>query len=220
MNFSADFLPTTWLWMSHFLYASLLIWAVWKAPWYHLKNSQDTHVLLASCVILWLVWRNGAGVTPGMEFHLLLVTTITLMFGWPFAILCVSLAQLGLTIEGQADWATYSLNTLCNGIIPVWITYGMYWLAYTWLPRHFFIYIFVTSFAGSALAMLASRLSGLSILLSSGTYSLTELGDEPLFIIIMLFPEAFTNGLVMTVLVTYRPQWVSSFSDKHFLYGK
>jgi uncharacterized membrane protein len=220
MNFSADFLPTAWLWMGHLLYASLLVWAIWKAPWYHLKNSQDAHVLLASCVILWLVWRNGAGVTPGMEFHLLLVTTVTLMFGWPFAILCVSLAQLGLTIGGQADWATYSLNTLCNGIIPVWIAYGIYWLTYIWLPRHFFIYIFITSFAGSALAMLASRLSGLGILLSSGTYSLTELGDEPLFIIVMLFPEAFTNGLLMTVLVTYRPQWVSSFSDKHYLYGK
>jgi uncharacterized membrane protein len=155
-----------------------------------------------------------------MEFHLLLITAMTLMFGWPFAIVGASLAQLGLTIEGEAQWATYSLNTLCNGVIPAWISYGIYWLAHTWLPRHFFIYIYVTAFAGGALAMLASRLIGLGILLASSAYSLNDLGDEPLFILVMLFPEAFTNGLLMTALVVYCPQWVSSFSDKCYLDGK
>jgi uncharacterized membrane protein len=129
-----------------------------------------------------------------MEFHLLLVTTITLMFGWPFAIIIVSLAQLGLTIEGQAQWTTFSLNTWCNGIIPIGVSYGIYWLAYTRLPRHFFIYIYITAFAGGALAMLASRLIGLWILLGSEAYNLTNLGDEHSFILIMLFPEAFTNS--------------------------
>lgn len=220
MNFPASLLPTSWLWTSHVLYVIIFLWSVREAPWYHFKNSEDTHVLLGSCVILWLIWHQSAGLTAGMEFHLLLVTTLTLMFGWPFAILATSLAQLGLTLEGKSEWASYSLNTLCNGIIPVWISYGMYWLAYKWLPKHLFIYIYVVAFAGSALAMLASRLVGLGILLSSGTYTLINLGDEPIFMIVMLFPEAFTNGFLVTVLVVYYPQWVSSFSDRHYLRGK
>ena len=221
MNLAAELLPSTWLWIGHFVYMLILLWALWEAPWHHLENSNDTHVLLASCVILGLVWHQDiAGMTPGMEFHLLLATTITLMFGWQFAILAISLVQLGLTMEGQADWASYSLNMLCNGVIPVGVTYVVYWLTYLWLPKHFFIYIYVTAFAGSALAMLASRLSGLGILLTSQAYNLRELGDEPMFIIVMLFPEAFINGLLMSVLVAYRPQWVSSFSDKHYLHGK
>jgi uncharacterized membrane protein len=166
------------------------------------------------------MWRTSVGTTPGMEFHLLLATTMTLMFGWPFAILGVSLAQLGVTLEGHALMASYSLNTLCNGIIPIFVTYAIYWLAYIWLPRHFFIYVFISAFAGGALAMLTSRLVGLGILLSSGNYDLADLGEEPWFIVIMLFPEAFINGFIMTILIVYRPQWVSSFSDKHYLHGK
>jgi uncharacterized membrane protein len=215
MNFSAEFLSDYLIWTSNIIYAALLIAALLKAPWHHLRNNKDLHVLLGSCLILWLVWHNSAGVTPGMEFHLLLVTTITLMFGWPFAILVVSIAQLGLSLEGQADWITYALNTICNGIIPIGITYGLYWLVYLWLPRNFFIYIFLIAFAGGALSMLLSRLSGLAILTTTGV----DLGDEPLFIVVMLFPEAFINGFVMTLLVVYRPKWVSSFSDKSYLYN-
>ncbi len=220
MNFSAALIPTIGLWIGNILYILLLSLAISEAPWYHLKDNKDIHVLLGSYVLLWLIWHLSAGVTQGMEFHLLLVTTLTLMFGWPLAILGTSLAQLGLTIEGQAQWASLALNTLCNGVIPVGVTYGIYWLTYMWLPRHFFIYIYVVAFAGSALAMLASRLVGIMILLISGSYELNELGDEPLFIIVMLFPEAFTNGLLITILVVYRPQWVSSFSDQRYLHGK
>jgi uncharacterized membrane protein len=220
MNFSLELIPSSALWGGHLLYLLSLGWAIWKAPWYHLKDAQDTHVLLGSWILIWLIWHMKAGITPGMEFHLLLVTTLTLMFGWPFAILGTSFAQFGLTLEGQAQWATFSLNTLCNGIIPISVTYGIYWLVYWWLPRHFFIYIYVTVFAGSALALLASRLIGVGVLLMSGHYDPQQLGEEAWFIVVMLFPEAFINGLLMTVLVVYCPQWVSSFSDQHYLQGK
>ncbi len=215
MNFSAELLSNPFIWISNLIYAALLMAALLKAPWHHLKDSHDTHVLLGSCLILWLIWHNSAGVTPGMEFHLLLVTTITLMFGWPFAVIMVSIAQLGLTIEGEAYWISYAINTICNGIIPIGISYGLYRLVYLWLPRNFFIYIFLIAFAGGAISMLISRLSGLAILISSGI----ELGDEPLFIVVMLFPEAFLNGFIMTLLVIYRPKWVSSFNDKCYFYS-
>lgn len=220
MNFPLVLIPPTALWVGHLLYLFILGLAIQKAPWYHWKEAKDTHVLLGSWVFLWLIWHIRAGITPGMEFHLLLVTTLTLMFGWPFAILGTSVAQLGLTLEGQAEWATFSLNILCNGIIPIGVTYGIYWLVYWWLPKHFFVYIYVTAFAGSALALLASRFIGMGILLMSGHYDPNQLGEESWFIVVMLFPEAFINGLLMTVLVVYRPQWVSSFSDQRYLHDK
>lgn len=220
MNFAPELIPSTLLWGGHLLYLLLLGWAIRAAPWYHLKDTQDTHVLLGSWVLLWLIWHIKAGITPGTEFHLLLVTTLTLMFGWSFAILGASFAQFGLTLEGQAQWATFSLNTWCNGIIPIGVTYSTYWLVYWWLPKHFFIYIYITAFAGSALALLVSRLIGMGILLMSGHYDPQQLGEESWFILVMLFPEAFINGLLMTVLVVYCPQWVSSFSDQRYLQGK
>lgn len=220
MNWTAQLLPETYLWASHLVYVTCLSAALWQAPWYHLKDNHDSHVFYASCIILWLFWRISAGVTPGMEFHLLLVTTVTLMFGWPFAIIAVSLAQLVLTIEGNAAWMGFSMNALLNGAIPVFTAYAIHRLVLRWLPRHFFIYIFVTAFFGSAVALLASRLSGLWLLIWSGAMSWSALGDEPMFILVMLFPEAFLNGLLMTMLVVYRPQWVNTFHDQYYLHGK
>ncbi len=220
MNFTAQLLPASWLWGAHGLYAIVVLWAIKQAAWQHLKNAQDTHILLGACLAMTLIWQLTAGVTAGLEFHLLLVTTVTLMFGWPFAVLCTGLAQLGLTLSGYAEWMGFSINALCNAIIPIGVSYLVYWLTFYGLPRHFFIYIYVTTFAGSALAMLASRLVGMGLLLMGESYQFADLGDEPLFIIVMLFPEAFINGLLMTLLVAYRPQWVSSFSDKLYLHGK
>jgi uncharacterized membrane protein len=220
MNFSPDFFPEMGLWLGALLYFPVLLWAIWQAPWARLRDSRDAHVWLGGCVVLWLAWRLGAGITPGMEFHLLLMTTVTLMFGLPFAILAASVAQLGLVLEGIANLYGYPLTVLVNGVIPALITYGIYWLVYWWFPRHFFIYIYVTAFVGAAIAMLINRLLGLSLLLISESYQLNQLGEQPLFIIVMLFPEAFINGLLMTIFVVYRPQWVSSFSDEHYLRNK
>jgi uncharacterized membrane protein len=35
-----------------------------------------------------------------------------------------------------------------------------------------------------------------------------------------MFGEAFLNGMTMTLLVAYRPTWVSTFQDRWYLDGK
>ncbi|MDD2815919.1 MAG: energy-coupling factor ABC transporter permease [Thiotrichaceae bacterium] len=220
MNFNSSTLPEEWLWIGFALYALILLWALWTADWQRLKDGRDANILFASCVLLWLLWLMSAGTLRGMEFHLLLATSAMLMFGWQFATLCVSVAQLCLTLTGKADWLSFPLNVLCNGIVPIWMSYAVYWATYTFLPKHFFVYVYMNGFIGGAMAMLASRLTGLGILIFSQVYQWQDLGEQPMFIIVMLFPEAFLNGMVMTVLVVFRPEWVSSFSDRHYLKGK
>lgn len=220
MNLATVHLPLEWLLIAYLLYAILLMFALLSAPWHHLKCSDDTHVFFAASMLLWLVWRGGVGITGGMEFHLLLVTSVTLMFGWQFAVLAVSIAQLGLTLEGIGDWGNYAINLWVNGLVPIGITFGLFRILYIALPKHFFIYIYGSAFFGGALSMAISRLVGMAILLLSGAYMWLQLKDEAAFIFIMLFPEAFINGLIITVLVAYRPTWVSSFSDQHYLQGK
>jgi uncharacterized membrane protein len=41
-----------------------------------------------------------------------------------------------------------------------------------------------------------------------------------LFIPLLMFGEAFLNGMAMTLLVAYRPRWVSTFHDHWYLDGK
>ncbi|EIJ41577.1 putative membrane protein [Beggiatoa alba B18LD] len=220
MSFSVDLTAVEWLWLGHILFGLILVRACWQAAWWHLWDNKDIHVFFGTCLIVWMLWLMRAGITSGMEFHILLVTTVTLMFGWQFAVICTSIAQIGVTLMGQAEWGSFSLNVLCNGVIPALVTYAVYWVAYYLFPKHFFIYIYICAFAGGALSMLLSRLAGLSILLLSQTYTMAELGEQPLFIIVMLFPEAFINGALVTLLVVFRPQWIGSFNDDVYLRGK
>jgi uncharacterized membrane protein len=37
---------------------------------------------------------------------------------------------------------------------------------------------------------------------------------------LLSWPEAFTTGLMLTLLVVYKPQWVSTFDDERYLNDK
>ncbi len=219
MNFPVSEMPILWLWAANFVIILLIMWAIKNTSWEHLKNPQDAHIFFASTLILWLMWRMSVGILAGLEFHLLLVTTLTLMFGRAMAIWGVLIAQILLTFEGKADVLSFGLNVICNGILPIWLTWLSYHLINRYLPKHFFIYIFVGAFLTGAITMLISRLTGMSVLLLAEVYPKIP-NDYIGLLPIMMFPEAFSNGGLMTILVVYRPQWVSSFKDDIYLRGK
>ena len=220
MNLTANIVSDSLLWAGWLLYLIGLSMAIYNAPWYRLKTSADSNILFAATVIVWLFWRTAVGITPGMEFHLLMTTSLTLMFGWAFAVLSVSIVQLGLVIEGQSELTGLALTVLVNGILPILVIHYFYRFIYATLPRNFFVYIFVVAFFGGALTMFINRLVGVGLLLMGDTYSFADLGEDNWFILLMVFPEAFLNGFIMTILVVYRPEWVSSFNDKEYLVNK
>ncbi len=223
MNLSTALISTPWYWLGHAVVWPALLLAAWRADWRRIQDPGDSHVLFAAVLIVWLMWRMSISLNhaPGLEFHVLLATSATLMFGWPFALFCVSLAQALLSLEGRAAWDGYAVNVLCNGFTPIFITVLIHRASARWLPRHFFIYIYASAFLAGGLGMLASRLLGMIVLISSGAYALEQLHSEYVSILpIMLFPEAFLNGAIMTLLVAFQPSWVSSFQDKEYLHGK
>lgn len=224
MSLPAAILPGPLQWLAHAIFALVLLQSLRRAPWDYLRNREDSNILFASAVLLWLFWQLRAALpaNPGLEFHLLMATTVTLMFGWAFAFLVVCAAQLLATIQGHAEWTAFTANALCNGAVPIATTVLIYYATRRWLPRHFFIYIFICCFLAGALAMLASRITGMAALLTSPHYSVSELeaGGYLAMLPITMFAEAFINGAVMTMLVVFKPHWVGSFRDQHYLKGK
>jgi len=66
-----------------------------RTPWDYLTHRRDSNILFASVVAVWLMWQLRASIPghPGLEFHLLMATSATLMFGWASAFLVVCGAQ-------------------------------------------------------------------------------------------------------------------------------
>lgn len=179
------------------------------------------HLLLGSAVGLAVLWAVRARIDPGLGLHVLGITTVTMVLGWRLALVAAALAELATALLQAPGWpalATGPAGWLVAGVVPASVTYGVAWLARFHLPRNLFVYLFVCCFFGSALGVAATWLAGIGLLAASGHPPPVAAGDSVLaFLPLVLFPEAFINGAVMTLLAVYRPEWVRLFDERWYL---
>lgn len=221
MNLPDALLPSLWVWLGHIGFWPVLLYAVARAPWFHLKEAESLHVWLGATVALLLLWSIKAGIAVGLSLHLLGMTVLTLMFGWQFAIISVTLILLGTTLNGVGGWQAFGLNALVMGVLPITVSHLIYRAVDRHLPNNFFIYIFVSAFATGALAMGLVGVVSSIVLLLIEAYTLDYLAQFYLpYYLMMLFPEAFVTGMFMSLFVVYRPRWVSTFNDERYLMNK
>lgn len=221
MEVNGALFSTTFTWFFGLLYATSLIIALRLAPWRRLRDAEQLHVLLGTVVCLILMWHMRAVVNPGLSFHLLGVTVLTLMLGWSFALLATSLALLGVTLNAGSGWDAFAINAITTGVLPVTLSQFLLVIIRSLLPKHFFIYVLVNGFLTAGFVGIVSGYLATGLLVWSGAYSFTELDQTLLpFFPLMFLPEAVVNGILITVMVAFRPTWVHSFSDELYLKGK
>jgi uncharacterized membrane protein len=143
------------------------------------------------------------------------------MFDWQFALLAVSLVLTITTWQGPAGWEAFAVNGLVMGAVPILFTRTLLYLSQHWLAHNFFIYIFLNAFLAGALSMLLGGLSAAAVLgLTHPPGPAGHPGDYLQMIPLLMFGEAFVNGMAMTLLVAYKPRWVATFHDRWYLQGK
>ena len=179
------------------------------------------HVYLGTCVGLLFLWHITTTAFPGLNYHYIGATLLTLMFGWQLALVAFSLVYLGMFLNGSSDWQTLPLNILVTGLVPILTTQLIYRLVDRKLPNHFFVFIFLNAFFGAGLALLAMIAVASGILILGDVYNFTHLVKEYYpFIPLMIFPEGFITGMLISMMVAMAPNWVCSFDDARYLHGK
>ena len=221
MELSAQlFSGSTKVWIG-LLYAAALFFALRTAYWPRLREREQQHLFAGVCVALIVLWHMRAQVDPAWSFHLLGMTTVTLMLGWSFALIASGIALAATTLNLGHDWSGFALNALILGVLPVTLTQVSLVLARSLLPNNFFVYVLLNGFFTAGLVGLLSGYLAVALLVTSGAFSLLELKQELLpFFPLMFMPEAILNGWIITILVLYRPTWVKSFDDERYLKGK
>ena len=222
LHIPSELLSSGLLWVSNVLFLLLLLLAVFLAPWkVLLSNEENQHVFLGAVVILLIIWGIKAGISPGLGFHHLGATLFTLMFGWPLAIVGLSITMIISLILQSPDWAGLGINGLLSIAIPVFVSYSILKLSQKWLPDNFFIYIFICAFFGAGIAIAISRLSAIALMSLINAYPSEQLIEESLqYLPLFMFPEAFVTGMLITIFVVYRPDWVTTFDDERYIKGK
>jgi len=221
VELSGELFSTAFRLWAGMLYAILLVLALRLAYWRRLLEREQLHLFLGSCVALILLWQIRVQVDSTWSFHLLGITAVTLMLGWSFAVLAGSIVELALSLNHAQNWEGFALNAFLLILIPATLTQVILVLVRSLLPRNFFIFVLVNAFLTAGLAALVSGFLAVGLLLYSGAqdWEYLRLSLVPFFPL-MFLPEAVVNGWIVTILVLYKPGWVSSFSDELYLNGK
>ncbi|MDO9598188.1 MAG: energy-coupling factor ABC transporter permease [Azoarcus sp.] len=221
MNLPASLFSSTWHWVAFALSIPVLYQVALKAPWKRLRKGTQLNLLLGFAVGLSLVWSLRAGVKPGLNLHMLGAMAVTLTLGPRLAIVALALALTGITVNGAIEWRAWPINFLLMAVVPVMIAHAIQRLVERRLPAHFFIFIFVIGFAGSALTIiLQGALSSMAMVLA-GAYSAEFLISEYLpYFLLLGFAEGWLSGALITMMVVYRPEWVVAFDDQIYLRNK
>lgn len=221
MVLDSALLPTPLTWLLAALYGVALVYALRLAPWRKLRDPEQLHVFFGTVLVLILLWHMRADVQPGLSFHLLGLTAVTLMVGWSLAVIAATLALAAVTFNADAGWQSFAVNAMVGGVVPISLTQILLVLIRWYLPKHFFVFVMVNGFLTAGFAGIASGYLVTGLLVAGGAYSFAELNQTFLpFFPLMFLPEAILNGWVIVVLVAFRPQWVYSFSDEQYLKGK
>ena len=127
-------------------------------------------------------------------------------------------AQLGLLAIGRMDLASLGINGVLLVLIPVLVTELCALRVERAQPRNLFVYIFFSGFFPAALAVLLCILVGLGVLWVDGLFPMPPwLGDFVGYLWMVIFPEAFINGMIVTALVVFYPDWLETFNRSRYL---
>ena len=201
------------------LYVPVLAWAVLRVRWVELfTDSRRQHLLFGTVFALFMLWLVRRDFDTGVSYHFIGMTAVTLLLDWPLAIVGGLLAQLGLVALGRQDLAAMGVNGALLILLPVLVTECCALLVERAQPRNPFVYIFCSGFFAAALSALLCLLMGLALLWFDERFALPEwLEDFVGYLWLMIFPEAFINGMLVSALVVFCPECLETFNRTRYL---
>jgi len=216
-NLSLASLVTCWLLMLLTLLLASL-YASKYGDWARLASCSLTHVWHSTVALVVATWSLKATLDGGFTFHLLAMTGITLALGVPLALLSAALAIIVFITIHSGSFANVAAIWVTLALVPIVTTRLVLWASQRWLPANFFVYIFVVAFGGAALSRFMALLASLSLWSFNNERSLERLLSDYLpYGIHLAFSEALLTGMIVTIAVVYKPQWISTFDDKRYL---
>ena len=217
MFLAAELLSDTLTWAGIIAAAIALPLLIRVSEWRALTVPLRQHLLFASLLFLVVLWMISVRTLEGMWLHFLGVTAVTMLIGLRFTLLIGALACMIHALLIDQPLAAAPVAWLVSVVCPA----GLSRLLVYWLRRrpqsNLFIYLLGAGFGGGALAALGTALASLLVLWFAGHVDMVDAALEnwPL-ISLILFPEGFINGMVLSVIVVLNPEAVKTFdSDKY-----
>lgn len=219
VSIESGLLPAWFVYLLFVPTVCTLLWAAWCVNWQALKHqSLLQHMFYSACVALAVLWSIRAGLSSGLGIHFMGLTAATLVMGWPLALIAGAIGLLGVSIIGLESYSAFGVNFLVSVGLPVLSSYWVLKLVQRKLPANPFVYIFLCGFFNGAISILLVACVTTVMLGVLGVYSWEAVYHEYFrYLPLMLFPEAFINGMVVAGVMGTFPHLLSSFDvNKYF----
>jgi len=219
MIVAADLIP---FWLNLITGLTMLVCVTWAgvtAPWAALwAVSERQHVLLGGLLALLFLWLLSFQVVAGVWIHLLGVTSLTLIVGWRFTVVGATLVLLVFLGWQQQSLLAAPLAWLFSVLIPATTTRLLVHFLRTPALRNLFVYMLGAGFGGGLLSVLVLGCLALPTFWVMGQAEWLELAvDNWAFILLLMFPEGFINGMLVTAFTVFYPDVVKTFNDDFYL---
>jgi len=211
-------LPHAWTIAGWVVAVPLLAWAVLRGDWTRFRESAPTHAFLGAVFALTVLWSVRGKVGGDFAFHLLGSAGLALAAGVPRALAGGALVVAATTLIRDAPLANAALVWLTMVALPAGVARGFLAAVERMFPPNFFVYVFAGCFLGGALALGSGALAGTAIaVLGGGSAAEVMFGERAPFLLYLAFGEGTITGMILTLLVVYRPEWVATFDDRRYL---
>lgn len=184
-------------------------------PWRALPTSgAPPWPWLAWCAVLPLLWgadRLGASpLVPALSGSCLLM----LMTGWPLAVLALVPVAALTGLAADLPLADIVHRFVWLGLVPATLALLFGAAIRRWLPRHLFVYILGRGFFATALATMLAGFAALGL-------QSVPVGTSPADLLLarglMAWGDAFIAGMIVSIFVAFRPEWLATYSDRLYL---
>ena len=185
--------------------------ALWLRPWRALPAAGTPWPWWGLWALLPLFWGLDRYAASPFAPVMSGLALLTLMAGWPLAMLALAPAAGVTMLAGGLPFVEALHRLVWLGAVPGTLTLVIGAMLRRWLPHHLFIYILGRGFFGTLLSCVLAGWATLSL----------QPGPVPpeLYIARWLtaFGEAFLTGMVVAILVAFRPHWLATYTDRLYL---
>lgn len=227
ISLNVEALSATLFALFSILFATTFIYTCYRSPWAKLRASNGLqHLCFGAGVAVMIIWSINADIAVGVSIHFLGMTAMTLVLGWDLAIVCASIVLFLITVskaglagfESLSYWNNFSANGVITILLPVLIAQLTVQWAQRKLPKNFFIYLFVCGFfcAGLSATLVGAAVS-LTLFLSDIHPWFKIQQDVVGIIVLTAFPEGLLNGMLITAIMVFYPDWIRSFDAKAYI---
>jgi uncharacterized membrane protein len=188
--------------------------SLWLKPWRMLVGTELLTPLLATLVLLPWLWALPSLHQMPLQLHWSGAPLVTLMLGWPLAVLALVAVGITTTLISATSVDTATALIVWQGLLPATFTLLLGAALRRWVTHHPFVYVLGRGFLGSVLCIFAA-----SLLAQWTGHELSNVssGLSVIAFWLMAWGDAFVTGMMCAIFVAFKPQWLATWSDQMYL---